>query len=69
MPGHGVGSRGERTAIEGSDSDNLYVWQKVKLGNLLNNKPPFSENVMVCQDTELPNEQNCVVFVLDHTNC
>ena len=66
---HCVGSKGVGTAIEESDSDDLYIWEKIMLVQHAVHKAFIWENVMVCQDSEFGFEQNCVVFVLDRTDC
>ena len=66
---HSVGSKGEGTAIEGSDSDDMYIWEKIMLCQPAVHKALIWEKVMVCQNAELAQENKCVVFVLDRTDC
>ena len=55
---HSVGSKEEGTAIEGSDSDDMYIWEKVMLCQPAVHKALIWEKVMVCQNAELAHEKN-----------
>ena len=66
---HSVGSRGEMTYLEESDSDKMCIWEKIMLFQPTVHEGFVLEKVMVCQDTDVAIKQNCVVFVLDRTDC